>query len=373
MDAMDFSVNARAVAGLGDMVDRRANDLAYSSSYLAQHSQLVWGAGLINELCRTHQRVMAEVTAFLHRAGHDYCEPYAVGISRAVQAYHTTDQATSARIDATLPGFVDPSVPDHLADQSLGADIFGDPFCLRLQTPPDFTLSHPYHPSWFDLLSPSSITRDVIWSASWLLTKLGFLNQPCDPYDAFTEPICGDWAGLERTSFALLQVQKALTFVSARVDDGATSLDRVWTGHAAGNCRHALKGYAKDLEPAGDLLIQIASQYHQVAEAAREHGEALATGVTVLVDIGGSLGVEFAAEVAFDAVADAPRLAELGRALDQTIQALKTTVELFHAVIEGAHTDLQSLTEQLALLIPRPFNVTMPDEMPALPTPLHHR
>jgi hypothetical protein len=147
----------------------------------------------------------------------------------------------------------------------------------------------------------------------------------------------------------------------------------VWTGHAAGNCRHALKGFAKDLEPAPDLLIQIASQYHQVSEAARKHGEALATGVTVLVDIGASLGAEFVAGVALDAVADGARLAELAGDLEDVFQALKLELELFHVVIEGAHTDLESLTDQLALLIPRPFNVSMPDEMPALPAPLHHR
>jgi hypothetical protein len=371
MDAMDFSVNPKALGGLVDMLDNRADDLAYSSSYLAQHSQLVWGAGLINDLCRTHQRIVAEVEGFLHRAGQDYCAPYSVAVGRALRAYNETDQATSAKIDAALPGFVDPSIPDHLANQSLGPEIFRDRFPLRLETPPDFSLSHPYHPSWFDLLSPSSITRDVIWSASWLLTRLGLLNQPCDPYQAFTEPICGDWAGLERVSYALLQLVNALMFVSNRVDDGATTLDRVWTGHAAGNCRHALKGYARDLGPAQDLLIQIASQYHQVAEAARKHGEALATAVTVLVDIGGSLGIEFGVELAVDAVADAERLAQIGRALDEAIQALKTGVELLHVVIEGAHTDLESLTDQLALLIPRPFNVNMPDDMPALPTPAH--
>ena len=52
---------------------------------------------------------------------------------------------------------------------------------------------------------------------------------------------CGDWAGLERTSFALTQVWKALDFVSSRVRDSATTLDEVWTGHAAGNCRSALQ------------------------------------------------------------------------------------------------------------------------------------
>jgi hypothetical protein len=370
---MDFSVNAPAVAGLADMLDRRANDLSSSSSYLAQHSQMVFGAGLINELAGSHRRIMTEVEGFLHRAGQDYCEAYSVGIGRAVSAYRTTDQARSARIDAVLPGYVDPSIPDHLADQSLGPGIFLDPKCFSLQTPPDFSLSHPYHPSWFDLLSPSSITRDVIWSVTWLLTKMGLFPGPCDPYEAVTEPVCGDWAGLERTSFALLQIVNALFFVNARVDNGATTLDRVWTGHAAGNCRHALKGFAKDLEPAWDLLIRIASQYHEVSEAARKHGEALAAGVTALFDLGGSLGTEFVAGAAFDAVADGERLAAVGRELEDLIQALKVEVELLHVVIEGAHTDLESLTDELALLIPRPFNVNLPDEMPALPAPLHHR
>jgi hypothetical protein len=373
MDAMDFSVNAKALTGLVDMLDNRAADLASASSYLDEHSHPTFGAGLINELCRSHERIMAEVEGFLHRAGQGYCQAYSTGVDRAVQAYNTTDQATSARIDATLPGVVDPTRPDRQADQQVGPEIFYDRFPLRLAIPPDFSAQYPYQPSWFDLISPSSITRDVIWGASWLLSKLGLLDRPWDPFQAITEPICGDWAGLETVSFALRQVVAALKYVSDHVDGGAGTLDRVWTGHAAGNCHSALQRFARDLGPAQGLVNQIADQYHQVAEAARKQGEILATAVTLLVDCAASFGMEFGAQMAVDAILDGTRLARYAAQLKELIEELSEGIELLHAVIEGAHVDIDALTGQLPLLFPWPLYVNMPDDLPALPVPLHHR
>src|SRR5439155_10052047 len=189
-------------------------------------------------------------------------EEYALGVGRAAQTYQTTDRAASARLDATLPGNVTPSDPPHVADQSLGPGIFADPQCLTLATPPDYQVQYPYHPHWYDVLSPTSIPRDVIWYVTGVLAKLGLIPEQIDPFETVTAPLCGDWAGLERVSFTLTEFALSLSFVSTSIDHEATVLDRVWTGHAAGNCRSALRRFAHDLRPAQELVIRMAAEYH---------------------------------------------------------------------------------------------------------------
>jgi len=369
MDAMDFSVNTRAVAGLADALDRRAHDLTGAASYLELHGSLRFGAGISNELFQTHEQIMATVQAFLRHVGDDYAERYALEVGQAVNAYLGTDRTASARLDATLPGVIDPSVAPHLADQSVGPEIFGDGQWLQLATPPDFRAEYPYQPHWYDLLSPSSVPRDAIWYVTGFLAKLGLLPYQCDPYETFTLPLCGDWAGLERVSFALTEVARTLAYVSARLDEEATALDRVWTGHAASGCRSALRRLANDLRPAQDIVIEIAAQYHEVAVAAREHAEALGALASMLFDTVSSLGVDLGIELGADLLGDSSRLARIASTLGKVIGQGKTIIEALHLLIEGKEAHLDTLCHQVGLLTPRAVSVNLPDDMPVLPVP----
>jgi uncharacterized protein YukE len=367
MDAMDFSVNARAVAGLADALDLRAHDLTRTSTYLQVNSRLTFGAGLINELAQTHEQAMSAIQTFLRHAANDNAEAYSRGISDALRAYATTDLAASARLDVTLPGVIDPSVPAHLADQSVGPEIFADPACLTFPDPPDFEAQHPYQPEWADALSPSSIPRDLVWYVTSALASIGLLPGPCDPFQTFVRPICGDWAGLARTSFALTEVAKALGFVSGRVNQEATGLDRVWTGNAASSCHSVLKQFAHDLLPACDVIGALADDYRQISDEAREKGEALAAVVSLLIDICGSLGVEVAAEISVEALADMPKLI---RTSEEIYDALLTGVRLIEELTEVVHSqkiDINALALQLGILPTRPLDFTLPDAVPALP------
>jgi hypothetical protein len=366
---MDFSVNTRAVVGLADALDMRAHNLTGAAGYLQEQSTLRFGSGLINELFQTHERIMATVEAFLRHAGDDYAAQYARGVGQAARSYTTSDASASARLDASLPGVIDPTISAHLADQSVGPEIFADPSCLALQLPPDYESEYPYEPDWYDLLSPTSIVRDVVWYVTSLLTKLGLLPEPCDPYETFTRPLCGDWAGLERVSFALTEVARALTYVSARIDTEARTLDRVWTGHAASNCRSALLRFAHDLHPAVDIVVQIAADYHEVAVRARAQGKALGTAVSTLVDLCGSLGVETGVELAAEALGDASTLGRIGKAVDTVLSDGRTMVELLAAVIHARHGHLEDLCQQIGILTLQPLAVNLPDDQPALPAP----
>jgi hypothetical protein len=326
-------------------------------------------------LFQTHERVIAEVDGFLRRVG-DYADRYSSGVDRAVRAYAHTDANASARIDATLPGFVDPGQPAHRADQSLGPEIFADAQCLTLDPPPDFKAQFPYQPSWADLISPASTARDAVWGMTWVLAKLGLLKEPYDPYETVTVPLCGDWAGLARTGVALQQVAKAVTYVSDRVDEGAATLDRVWTGHAAGNCRYALRHFAADLPPGARLISEIADHYTKVATTAREQGEALGTMISLLVDLGCSFGVELGVELTVEVsltevVGGGERLVTIAHSVGEIIETIGKSLELLDAAVEGAREVVPKLCDGLAILAYQPIHVNLPDDLPALPVPAH--
>jgi hypothetical protein len=139
----------------------------------------------------------------------------------------------------------------------------------------------------------------------------------------------------------------------------------VWTGHAAGNCRYALRRFARDLGPAQDLVIQIAADYHEVAETARKQGEALSELVILIADMVDSFGIEFLAKRLLnlsDAAEEAGELAGL-------VAAAAKVIEIFHAIVEGKNINLTDLCQGLALLTRQPFAVNLPDDMPALPAP----
>src|SRR2546430_7292510 len=365
MERMEFSVNTRALPGLADMWARRDHDLTRTADYLDAQSVLQWGQGLLNAMFGTHERIIKEVDAFLRRAGGSYLHRYSLAVAGAVEDYRTSDLSANARVDAILPGL--PAPGGQLADQTLGPEIFADPRKLVLKIPPDFRGEFAYQPTWTDLLSPSTIDRDVIWSLTGVAAKLGLLPHPIDPYETFTLPLFGDWPGMARVSFALTQVAQAVSFVGERIDSGAVALDRVWTGHAASNCAEALGRFTLDLEDAEGILYELATMYHDVAVAAHDKAEALSVLVALVLDIAGSLGVEAIVEL----VTDAPKVVAAASKIAQLIPDIQRIVESLHQIVEGAQRLGELRTDALTIALHGSMNAHLPDDMPVLPTPPH--
>ncbi len=362
MDAMGFSVNAKALGGLADMLDRRAHDLLKTAGYVTVHSTLQGGPGLVNVLSGAHGKIVDEIVAFLRRAATSYLTEYSIAVSLAVEAYTTSDQGSSARLDASLPGLDSLPPPSaQPADQSVGPEIFTDPAKLVLKIPPDYHADFPYQPSWADVISPTSIPRDVIWAVSHLAVDLGLIDRPVDPYEAFTVPLFGDWAGLERFSFALRQTVQALSYVCERVDSGTATQDRIWTGHAATNCAVALGRFTFDLQDAQGLLQEIANSYHDIAVSARAKEAALASLVSVAIDVAATFGVE--------AFVEAPRAAEAASKLATVLPDIMRGIEGLHASVEGGKSIAELRADDLVPLLTGSMNASLPGTMPALPTP----
>ena len=363
---MEFSVNAKALVGLVDMLDRRGTDIGRVASYVNAHSALQWGPGLLNNFKGTHEQIGREVYAFLQRVANNYLYQYAAGVDGAIHDYDGSDQAANARFDGTLPGSDNrPPRSAQPADQTLGPDIFADPAKLVLKAPPDFSADYPYEPRWYDTFSPSSWGRIALWKITSAATTLGVLDHPIDAAQAFTLPLCGDWPGLERYSFALRQTAQALSYVAERVTGGATTLSRVWSGHAADNCTTALGTFALDLKDAEEIFNRLADGYHELAEAAREKGEGLVGLVTTVGDIVGSFGMA--------AIFKPPEIIEKAPGLARVITHITEIIEGLHMTIEGGASLGKFRANDLSQMLSGSVNAKASTGMPALPTPAHRR
>src|SRR6266550_8193051 len=118
---MGFSVNAKALGGMADMLDRRAHDLLKTADYVTAHSTLDVGPGLLNALSGAHGKIVKEDDGFLRRAATSYLTEYSIAVSLAIESYSTSDQGSSDRLDARMPGLDSLPPPSaHPADQSVG-------------------------------------------------------------------------------------------------------------------------------------------------------------------------------------------------------------------------------------------------------------
>jgi hypothetical protein len=364
---MEFSVNAKALVGLVDMLDRRGRDIGRVAEYVNAHSALQWGPGLLNNNFRApHYKIGEEVIAFLRRVRDNHLYPYAAAIDGAIYDYGNTDQAANVRFDATLPRSGGPAPRSaQPADQALGPDIFADPAKLVLKAPPDFSADHPYNPPWYDTFSPSSWGRDGLWKITSAATTLGVLDHPIDAAQAFTLPLCGDWPGLMRYAFALRQTGQALRYVSDRVIGGATTLSRVWAGQAADNCAAALGGFALDLQDAQETFDRVADCYEELADAAREKGEGLVGLVTTIGDLVSSFGTAMIFEGP-EIIAKVPQMA-------RTVEGISVVIEGLHMTVEGGISLAEFRAHNLAQILPGSVDAKTSAGMPALPTPAHRR
>src|SRR6266542_1560488 len=154
-------------------------------------------------------------------------------------------------------------------------------------------------------------------------------------------------------------------FVSERVHEGTAAQDLVWTGHAADSCAAVLGRFAFDLQDARTALEDIATEYHEVAEAARKKGEALGHLVAVVADIVGSFGGAM--------IVEGPEFLAAIRNLDDLIELICHGIETLVATLEGKSAALELKADLLSLMLTGSMDASLSDAMPVLPTPPHGR
>jgi hypothetical protein len=288
---MEFSVNTSALVGLSDLMDRRWTDFESGRSYLKNNAHFsVLNKGILNAIWGKHQDIVDEIDAFLSSAAERFAGPCSVAVTDADVTYLHSDHSAVIRNDAALAvatGDNAVSAPAAAtADLALDRSVFADPYCptARLQPPSDHRGDYPYEMSYFDVLSPTTALRDVIWKTTGLAATFGLLDRPYDIISEAVQPLSGDWARYVACADVYDNLAQLVGDAAACVDHGRITIPRTWTGNAADACARAIADFSAVLRAAVVPLHRTAASYREVAQGVRAEAEALAALLTLLGD-----------------------------------------------------------------------------------------
>lgn len=284
---MALSVNTKALAGLPAHLDRRQTDLLAAEHYVWSNTTLLSGGMLTPNLAH-HEAIVAAVARYLADAANLYAGGDAGRVQLAIDGYTHADTRAANRADATLPSWQGqvPVAPPVIAGRALGPELFDDTTqpAFDLTVPGDHTGDFPYKPSWFDLLSPSSMLRDEIFEVSKVAASLGLLPHPVDPFTAIAVPFVGDWAGLLRAAEVFDNVSRLLGDTATEIERVDGHVPLVWTGHAADGCRAGLTHFTYGLHDGLVRLRAIAAIYRDVAVGVHNNAQIIANLIGNAID-----------------------------------------------------------------------------------------
>jgi hypothetical protein len=207
------------------------------------------GAGIINQLTFTHNRIRAELQEYFS-AVHTFTAEQGDKVADAVHIYETTEWEIAVTLDQSL--FSQPlqdavremggRSPDLMPDSRIieGPHLPGDP-ASELRPLTDYRAEHPYVPNFRHPLDATSdlslgtFVRDVIWHATSLCARFGL----CEPLDIVSEiviPFTGDWAGLKACGDALHNLDGAVDHLYGGTRWVADWINACWQGNAADAC-----------------------------------------------------------------------------------------------------------------------------------------
>jgi hypothetical protein len=298
---MTISVNARALAGLPSLLDRRAEELDSCAGYLRIEAVIadLGAAAATDPLRQAHQRMVTAAQSAC--AGHaDVLRNRADGVRAALRNYATSDGLSAGALHTAAAGST--GMPrehalsaDHgqfsgVADQRLGPEIFDSGWLVaeQLRFPPNADTEYPSDPEWTGPLSPSHAQR-------WLLDRLDdfggiaarFSHWADSRDDRSVSALAGDWRGCYTSAYAFASFADALHAVEEDLRATAHRVGRVWTGPAATDCATRLLGDADGVDGIGYPMIQLATVYRSAAAAAHEAATALAALRGALADQAG--------------------------------------------------------------------------------------
>jgi hypothetical protein len=322
---MSFSVNLIALRGLPPFLDRRARELAATGDYVAGNTHLNYGPALV-DIAGRHEQNVHRVTTFLRQIAIAYAGVDAARLRQATADYANSDRRAAERADAALPRVPggDSSGVLTAAERALGPEIFNDSGASptsHLAYPADHHADFPYHPSWFDLLSPTSLARDAVWKATTAAARLGILDRAYDPFEFLVCPLVGDWAGLLRCAEVFDHAADLVRDESLSLHGADSMAAEVWTGNAAAMCRANLNDFAVTLGSGEGPLRVAATAYRAIAEGVRDNADLLATVITELVDYAVESSINFGTWGIFSAY-------EVGSGISNLVRSLRAALRI---------------------------------------------
>ncbi len=288
--AMSFDVDVAALRGLPAVFDRLGDDARAGLTYLDTNTALEYGPGFINKLTGKHEQAMLAVRDFVEDIAKYTAADTGSSLRQALDYYERTDEAAAEQLDRTFRGggHLDRSQYASLYRAAGPSAVFADPVepQVSLRAVPDYNKddAFQFEPQLWDMASPTSLTRDAIWGATWLGAKLGICDRAYDPYESLIKPLAGDWTGVRGCADVFDSLAAALGGMADNLRWAALGADQYWQGKAGTAFQAHVVGSARKLDVAAGPLIALAAEYRKTAEAMFEMGKVLGSLLSDLVD-----------------------------------------------------------------------------------------
>jgi hypothetical protein len=359
---VSFSVNTKALVGLPQALDRRSYDLDVAHRYFTTNTVIdTFG---VADMLGVHQRVVAAISTYLSALNTSYADPDADRIRKVIAEYQASDLRAAQRADAAiigLPTSIPATPPLTAAEHAYGPAVFDDQRTPtdELITPADPHVDFPYQPNWSDALSPSSVARDTIWKVTSMLTDVGVMDRPIDPFDELVRPFVGDWAGLQRCAEVFTHLGAMLPQASSCVTDEALLVPTVWTGNVAGMCKANLSAFATSLANGFAPLTDLATSYRQVSAGVRDNANVMETVITSMIDSAMSVALSEISEGVLEIWDESSQIRNLIRTIQLAIRVVNNVLDLITYWKDGAGAaanrfGLLDATGKLPTMVPPP-------------------
>jgi len=253
--------------------------------------------GLV-DLHGKHDAVVEQVGSWFKKAEDPVMATTASKIGATIRRFQQAEAANAAAVDRAVPSRIDtvdvslPAWPKTTTTEQYipkGPFVYPEDPADALREPrsyendPDLS----YRPKFYDFLAPSAAggARATVWKVTEFMASLGLgVDRAYDPFEVFTKPLVGDWAGLRRYADVLRYAGDAAERTGIGIDRARHMLGPVWRGRAADACVVWLGAVAKPMRDAPNALDTMADAYQRAAEGAAGLRSMIDEALTTLID-----------------------------------------------------------------------------------------
>lgn len=273
----DFEVDTWGLDQLRKFFDQLAGHAEAARSYLNNHTTLEGGEGWLNDLSGAHDSITQQGSDWFRDFAANTLDPAAAATKDALDYYDATDTDSAATFDAQIDG-VAAAEPVELTPSATGPGSNPTTFGIA-QNPEDslvalkdYSDDDNYRIDW-DLTRYIGVTgalRQAFIDATKLMTQFGWIDKPIDPYDAWAEPVAGDWAAMRRTADVYRNLANAVDSFETVLLHARVDLPEVWTGNAATACDYFIEDLRSKMPDAASEMRAVADIYETASVGAHD-------------------------------------------------------------------------------------------------------
>ncbi|PRX46924.1 hypothetical protein B0I33_10621 [Prauserella shujinwangii] len=296
-----FEVDTWGLDQLRKFFEQLAGHAESCQGYLKDNTVLDGGEGWLNDLSGSHDSITQQGADWFRDLAGSTLDPAAAAIKAAMGYYDATEAGSAAEFDGQIEGVSAPA-PVETGPSSTGPGTNPTTFGIAsdpedsLETPPDYSGDENYKFDW-NLTRYIGLTgslRQMFIDVTGLLASIGWIDRSIDPYDAYAEPVLGDWAAMRRTADVYRNLANALDSFEVVLLHARVDLPEVWKGNAADACDAFLEELRSKLPGAAAEMRDVADIYQEASAGAADFRAV----VDFVIDQIGDAIIIFAAAIA---------------------------------------------------------------------------